>query len=283
MSMIRVFPSKTKWTPTDVLAFVGDPPLFRPGDRTTPVHVSVTFTWDKREAERLQKAWSQYYDDVRIGGPAYDDPGGEFVPGRYMKQGVTITSRGCPKKCPWCVVPTREGRIRELEIKPGWIVQDNNLLACSRGHVNAVFGMLRGQNRRCCFNGGLDSSFLQDWHVDLFRSVKLDELWFACDTPQGLPRLERVAKMLEGISIEKRRCYVLMGFDGETIVEANERVTAVYEMGFLPFAQLYRDDTPRQWSRDWKDLQRFWSRPAAYRSVGRAGPADLREVRELPE
>jgi hypothetical protein len=28
--MIRVFPRRTKWTPTDELAFVGDPPL--PGE-----------------------------------------------------------------------------------------------------------------------------------------------------------------------------------------------------------------------------------------------------------
>lgn len=264
--MIRVFPRRTKWTPTDAMVFVGDPPLFRPGDRATPVHVSVTFTWHKAEGERLRAAWAQYYDDVRLGGPAYDDPGGEFIPGRYMKQGVTITSRGCPKRCPWCVVPTREGRIRELEIKPGWIVQDNNLLACSRTHIEAVFKMLRTVNRPCCFNGGLDSSFLQPWHVELFRAIKLDELWFACDTPQGLPRLERAAGLLEGISIEKRRCYVLMGFNGETLAQADSRAREVFKMGFLPFAQLYRDDMPRDWTQDWRNLQRFWSRPAAYRS-----------------
>ncbi len=49
--MIRVFPRKTAWTPTDELAFVGDPPLFRPPEQ--PVMVSVTFTWDIPEGERL--------------------------------------------------------------------------------------------------------------------------------------------------------------------------------------------------------------------------------------
>jgi hypothetical protein len=155
-----------------------------------------------------------------------------------------------------------------LEIKPGWIVQDNNLLACSRGHIEAVFEMLRAQNRRCCFNGGLDSSFLQPWHVELFKSIRLDELWFACDTLQALPRLKRAANMLDfdGISIEKRRCYVLIGFNGEVPEDADARARAVYRLGFLPFAQLYRDDQPRQWSQKWRDLQRYWSRPAAYRS-----------------
>ena len=52
--MIRVFPRRTKWTPDDELAFVGDPPLFRPKERV--VNISVTFTWDLPEANRLQRA-----------------------------------------------------------------------------------------------------------------------------------------------------------------------------------------------------------------------------------
>lgn len=95
--MIRVFPYRNKWTPDDELVFIGDPPLFRPEDRTIPVRISVTFTWHRPEAERIKIAWSQFYEDVQIGGPAYNDPGHEFVPGRFLKAGCTITSRGCPK------------------------------------------------------------------------------------------------------------------------------------------------------------------------------------------
>lgn len=105
--MIRVFPRKTKWTPDDDLAFVGEPTLFLPEDQ--PVKISVTFTWDITEAERLYRAWSEYYSDVEMGGPAFDDHGDHFVPGRFVKSGVTITSRGCSKDCPWCLVPKREG------------------------------------------------------------------------------------------------------------------------------------------------------------------------------
>jgi len=45
----RVFPSRTRATPTDAYAFVGDPPLFLPPD-IEEVHVSVTFSWDLRDA-----------------------------------------------------------------------------------------------------------------------------------------------------------------------------------------------------------------------------------------
>ena len=84
MTILRVFPRRTNATPDDDLAFVGDPPLpaFRP--EADEVHVSCTFTWDRHEAERLQHAWTLYYPNVKLGGPAYDDPGGEFVLGRYV-------------------------------------------------------------------------------------------------------------------------------------------------------------------------------------------------------
>lgn len=101
---IRVFVARTQWTPEDPLAFVGHPPLFRPGTVNTPVHISVTFTWHRQRAELLRQEWAEHYRTVLIGGPAYDGgAGGEFEPGRYLKTGCTITSRGCVKKCGWCV------------------------------------------------------------------------------------------------------------------------------------------------------------------------------------
>ncbi len=261
--MIRVFPYANKWTPTDELAFVGEPPLFRPGNETTPVRISVTFTWHKTEAERLSNAWRQYYRDVQVGGPAYDDPGGEFVPGRFLKEGCVITSRGCPKKCGWCVVPRREGAVRELEIHDGWIVQDNNLLATSERHIRSVFEMLKRQNRRIYFNGGLDKHFLKPWHRELFDSIPLGELWFACDTALDLPWLERASGILDGIPLRKRRCYTMIGYDGESISDASRRLDRVLELGFLPFCQLYQPDNRKSYPDEWRKLCRKWARPAA--------------------
>lgn len=264
--MIRVFPHRNNWTPTDAMAFVGEPPFFRPGDRSTPVRISVTFTWHKTEAERIGKSWAQFYDDVQVGGPAYGDPAGEFTPGLFMKDGCTITSRGCPKKCGWCVVPMREGQVRELEIKPGWIVQDNNLLACSEGHIRAVFEMLRGQNRRIYFNGGLDKHFLKDWHRELFDSIKIGELWFACDTAIDVPWLEKASRILDGIPLRKRRCYTMIGYDHESLIDAERRIEQVFELGFMPFCQLYQPEETRVYHEEWRKLHRKWARPAAYMS-----------------
>ena len=263
--MIRVFPRKTKWTPDDPLAFIGDPQLFRPPDQ--PVRISVSFTWDIVEGKRLLEAWSQYYSDVLLGGPALGDPGGEFTPGLFLKPGVTITSRGCPRHCPWCDVPDREGPIRELEIKPGWIVQDNNFLACSQSHIVNVFDMLRTQNQAIKFSGGLDPRLLEPWHVGLFNSIKVNELWFSCDSREGLPALEKARRMLGNrFSKDALRCYVLVKyFPGETPQMAEERLYAVYQIGLLPFCMVY-NPTLAPLPREWSFLLRKWTRPPAYRA-----------------
>lgn len=262
--MIRVFPRRTKWTPDDALAFVGRPDLFRPPIQ--PVRVSVAFTWDIAEGMRLFKCWSDMYPDVKIGGPAFGDPGGEFVPGRFIKPGVTITSRGCIRACGHCFVPSREGMtIRELAIQDGHIIQDNNILACSRPHIEAVFDMLRRQRKGAIFSGGLDVRLLQSWHRDLMDSIRVADLWFACDSPAVMPHLERAAGILDGIPLDKKRCYVMIGFNGEPLADAEARLRKVFNLGFLPFAILYQGPERIEYSQEWKALAKAWSRPAIYK------------------
>jgi hypothetical protein len=147
-------------------------------------------------------------------------------------------------------------------------VQDSNLLACSEAHIRNVFEMLRGQKKGAKFCGGLDKHFLKPWHRPLFDSISIDELWFACDITSDLPWLEKAAEILAGIPIEKKRCYTMIGYDDEPLDECEKRIERVYELGFLPFCQLYRpDEGPRNYPAAWRAVQRKWSRPAAYRKV----------------
>lgn len=266
--MIRVFPRKTKWTPDDELALIGPPPLFMPGGEHQ-VKISCTFTWDIAECERLYRAWSAHYDDVELGGPAFGDCGGDFEPGVFVKDGITHTSRGCSKNCDWCMVPEREGSIRELPITPGWNVNDNNLFACSMPHVERVFDMLRDQKKPIVFSGGLDAELMHKGLADLLMSIKIGEAWFACDYPGGVKYLEKVADLLPDLKPRKKRCYTLIGFNGETVDQAEKRLKHIYNLGFWPFAMLYRAPTATRkndWGRDWLQLQKTWCRPAAFKT-----------------
>ena len=258
MSIARVFPTRTNMTPTDQDAYFSYPGLFTPV--YDEVHISTIFIWDKVDAKRLVTAWANHGETIRIGGCAFDDPGGEFVPGMYLKKGITITSRGCPFNCWFCYVPRREGKIRELEIKEGNIIQDSNFLACSKGHRQQVYEMLKKQ-RAIEFKGGLDLRLLTDWDIEQLRGLKIKELWFACDSKEALKPLRKIADKLRLFTRDQKHCYVLIGWDRQ---EEEMRLNAVLEFGFMPFAQLYKDESEKKYSREWKEFATHWSRPAFY-------------------
>ena len=105
LKIIRVFPTKTSMTPVDDYAFYGLPPFKQFIPEHDGVHISTVFTWDKEKAEMLQKNWQEVTNKpIFVGGPAYDDRGNGFIPGMYLKKGITITSRGCPNHCWFCSV-----------------------------------------------------------------------------------------------------------------------------------------------------------------------------------
>lgn len=187
--IIRVFPVLTHATPNDELVRVNTvPSLFDMELAVDAVHISVAFTWHKRWAEWAAKQWERVAP-VRVGGPAYNEPGGDFVPGRYMKRGYVITSRGCPNRCWFCSVPLREGgKLRELPVTEGWIVTDDNLLACSPGHIDEVFTMLKQQPHRPQFTGGLEAALLTPEYAARLKALRPKTLYFAYDTPNDWSR-----------------------------------------------------------------------------------------------
>ncbi len=262
MKILRVFVRRTNMTPRDEYAFVGNPPLFRP--EADEVHVSCSFTWDLPKAHELLEAWHQYYPVVKLGGMSCHN--GTFNPGMYIKYGVTFTSRGCNNQCPWCLVPEREGKLREIVIQPGNMIQDNNLLQCSQQHIAKVFTMLRSQHV-IQFSGGLDSRLLTSEIADEIRGLRVMQVFLAADTKESLKPLEQAIKRLS-LPRDKIRCYALLAWGGESISDSIERLHMIWELGAMPFAQLYQPpDRYIKYPREWRQLARTWSRPATIKAI----------------
>jgi len=262
MKLLRVFPRRTAATPEDNLVRVGYPDLFPP--ECDEIHVSVTFTYDIPKAEKMADAWRPR-GPVTLGGPAYGDPGGEFTPGLYLKPGYVITSRGCPNRCWFCMAARREGDIRELKIKEGWNVIDNNLLACSDRHIRSVFNMLSMQSRKPEFTGGLEAKLIKPWIANELMWIKPKRIYFAYDTPNDKEPLAEAARTLWAAGMKPSShivsAYVLIGYPHDTLSEADTRLRFVASLGVLPFAMLYRDEAGKV-NQKWRRFQREWCRPA---------------------
>ncbi len=253
----RVFPSRTNATPDDDLAFVGDPPFSPP--EVDEVHISVTFTWDLPEAERLAKAWAPIAP-VRIGGPATGMRGDDFTPGLYLKRGYVITSRGCPNRCWFCSVPKREGGLRELPITEGWNVLDDNLLACSTGHINEVLFMLAKQPHPAEFTGGLEANLLTLSLARAIVDVRPAQCFFAYDTPDDWLPLRRAAEMMHDLDSRKAKwigAYVLIGWPKDTMEAADKRLRAVVGLRVVPMPMLWMNDKGET-DPDWRKFRHLW-------------------------
>jgi hypothetical protein len=265
--LIRVFPRRTRATPNDRLAYFGPPDLMAEADE---VHVDCTFTWDKPAAERLAEQW-RHVAPTKVGGVAYGDPGAEFVPGRYIRHGYGFTSRGCPRRCWFCSVWKRDPVPRLLPILDCWNVLDDNLLACPREHVEAVFAMLRRQNCRVEFTGGLEARALEDYQVELLASLRpRPSMFWAYDPGDDLETLRSAARRLHEVGFPRGshllRCYVLIGYPKDTFALAEKRLRDMLSLGFTPMAMLWRPETPSQEKHapdgQWRAFQRRWARPA---------------------
>jgi hypothetical protein len=222
----------------------------------------VTFSWDIPTAEKLYEQCPR--GTASIGGPEFGSPGENFIPGKYLKKGYVITSRGCPNRCWFCDVPKREGAIRELPIAEGWDVLDSNLLACSESHQDRVFEMLSRQPKRPKFTGGLEPKRISSEIARKLRKIKTDRIFCAYDTPDDLPFLRDAGRVLAEVGFTKKHhlsCYVLCGFPKDTGEAAEKRFRETWDAGFFPMAMKWRDPT----AFDWGSFCRKWARPAITR------------------
>ena len=260
--IMRIFPRKTRATPIDDMVRINKEPGFF--DECDEAHISVAFEWDLPVAERLARQW-RHVAPVKIGGPATGERSENFEPGMYIKNGYTITSRGCPNKCWFCSVWKREGTVRELPIHAGCNLLDDNILACSDDHIKAVFAMLCAQNEPVEFTGGLEAARLKEWHCVELRKMKPKQMFFAYDTPDDLEPLRMAGKLLRDAGFPKSshalRCYVLCGWAKDTLADATNRMMETLDAGFTPMAMALRDKDGNR-EPEWAKFQRGWARPA---------------------
>ena len=149
-------------------------------------------------------------------------------------------------------------------------VLDDNLMACSDTHIKEVLRMLEGQKRdgrRTFFTGGLEAARIREWHIELLKNLRPKEIFFGCDTDEKFHHLREAMKLFRAADYASHntlRAYVLIGYRGDTLEDAERRLQRVKDLGVCPMAMLYRGslDIVQEPERDWKRLQTLWARPA---------------------
>lgn len=180
-------------------------------------------------------------------------------------------TRGCPNRCKWCIVPMKEGKVREnadieefLDGKKKAILMDNNVLASEFG-IRQIEKIVK-MKLRVDFNQGLDARLIDNAVANLLAKVKwIDYIRLACDKHSQIQEIKKAYKLLQKHGYSRKIfCYTLI----QELKESYDRINHFRnEKWFIPHAQPYRDFTSHLRVPDWQsDMARWANRTELFRS-----------------
>ena len=245
------------------------------------VYVSVVFEKNKSQAGGLTYMFPN--STVEYGGsgwslarrlPSYIEfvkPDYDLYPSTYS-QG--FTTRGCIRKCPFCVVPEKEGAIEVWQHPSEFhddrfdtcMIMDNNLFAAPEEWQESVFNWFSDSGVKMMSPQGWDARLLTPERAAMLRSIKhVGNIHFAWDNIRDEKTIVKAIDILKDAGFNVRSnvsFYVLVGYNS-SFEEDLYRCNRLKELGTNPFIMKYHTRDKRlnnlaRWAnRKWL----FWSIP----------------------
>lgn len=164
------------------------------------VYMAKVFTHTPDFTQTINNA-----QQVVKGGTGYDinselPPQAELITPDYSiypnlidkKTAYGFLTRGCIRKCPWCIVPKKEGGIRPYQDieqiatdgRNNIVLMDNNILA-AQDYATQQLEKIIKLNLKIDFNQAMDARLVTDDIARLLAQTKWSKyIRFGCDTPQ---------------------------------------------------------------------------------------------------
>lgn len=161
-----------------------------------------------------------------------------------------FTTRGCVRRCKFCVVPTKEGKIRVVEddlrniwdgVSNGIVLLDNNVFGKPE-HFKKICRQANELGIKVDFNQGLDARLLTD---DLVKHMKISmntyNAHFAYDDVKYEKDVKKAIALLKKNGIKSVIWLVLVGFNS-TPTEDMARVEYLRREGQRVYVMRYRGE-----------------------------------------
>ena len=167
------------------------------------------------------------------------------------KINIGFTSRGCIRKCAFCVVPDKEGPVRPTgDIYDFWDGQatelrilDNNILALPE-HFEKICNQIRENNLRVDFVSGFDIRLITRALAKMISRLRISDsntVRFSFDNMEDENAVVKGIRLLKHfVKPRYLLCYVLIGFN-TTEAQDLYRVEKLRSMGVSPFAMRYNN------------------------------------------
>lgn len=162
---------------------------------------------------------------------------------------IGYITRGCPNKCPWCVVPKKEGNIRPYR---SWqdivrtdtdklVLMDNNILSCEHGIRQ--LGSLISSGYKIDLNQGMDARLVDERIAGILSRLQwIRFIRFSCDQKAQIKPIRRTIELLGDRGIRPYRIFIYL-LVTKNIEDAAERVEALKGYtGINLYAQAERNE-----------------------------------------
>ncbi len=227
------------------------------------VYASLIFERTRPLAERVAEVYPLAY----IGGTGWDvgatlasagiPEDGPVDYGIYpeFRPSIGFTQRGCRLRCPFCVVPRKEGKVREVQgVFDLWrgephprelVLLDNDFFGQPgwQEHITDI----RAGGFRVNFTQGINARFLTEETAEALASVdyratdmKTRRLYTAWDNRKDEKRLFRGLEMLRaaGVKPDQIMVYMLIGY-WDDADDREDRRAKLREFGARPYPMPY--------------------------------------------
>ncbi|TFH06227.1 MAG: hypothetical protein E4H14_11235 [Candidatus Thorarchaeota archaeon] len=171
---------------------------------------------------------------------------------------ILFTSRGCIRRCPFCVVPRLEGSMRSMITDAGKsiypnhnrvILWDNNFLASKEW--KKTLQSLIDTGLTVDFNQGLDARLMDEEKASMLADLPMPIVRMAYDRLKDKKHIERAIELLSNSGIRKRSIlfYTLFNYyeprkkKGDTPETFLQRVREVLELGSNSYPMRYEPPT----------------------------------------
>ncbi len=162
---------------------------------------------------------------------------------------IGYITRGCPNNCRWCVVPSKEGKIKPYRswrqlIRPDskkLVLMDNNILASDFGI--AQLEELTRQNYTIDLNQGMDARLVDERIAKILAGLKwIKYIRFSCDRQAQIEPIMRTAELLGKYGVKPYRLFIYLLVTAD-IEDAVKRVEALKRLGNITiYAQAERNE-----------------------------------------
>lgn len=248
----------------------------KPGRKYDKVYCSVLFTWNREKAARLKSI----YPNIEFGGtgwninkvlpheieeckPDYDLYTVEDILPRIrggiatkvskikkaeqiINAGIGFTNRGCIRRCGFCVVPQKEGKLHHVAEIGDLLNPRSNVLILLDNNITAdpdcieKLHEIRDRGLVVDITQGIDVRLMTQEIAEALSEVKLlRSLHYAWDLMEFEDQVIRGINLLaQHIKPWKHMCFMLTGFN-TTFEEDMYRFQKLNELGVDPYVMPY--------------------------------------------